>query len=316
MIARPYSPADFDAWDEFCVSSLQGTLLHTRRFLSYHGDRFVDRSLILEDNDKKWIGVFPAALDPGDSSCVVSHPGVTYGGVLHQGSLRGERMIEGLTEICRHYRKDHRRVIYKAVPRFYQLAPAEDDLYALFRLSAIRTRCDLSSTIDLAFRLPVSQRRRRGLAKSRKVGVTIGSGFNYLPGFWEVLSENLASKHALTPVHTLEEIILLSHRFPDRIRCITALLDGRVVAGILLFITRSCHHAQYIASSELGQETSALDYLFEHAIETAARERIRWFDFGISTEKQGTMLNLGLHQFKSEFGSGGMVHEFYELNLG
>lgn len=315
MIARPYSPADSDAWDEFCAHSLQGTLLHTRRFLSYHADRFIDRSLILEDDDGKWAGVFPAALDPNDSSCVVSHPGITYGGVVHQGSLRGERMVEGLTEICRHYRKNHGRVIYKAVPRFYQIAPAEDDLYALFRLSAIRTRCDLSSTIDLASRLPISQRRRRGLAKSRRAGVALGSGFKYLTEFWEVLSGNLASKHAATPVHTLEEITRLSHRFPDRIRCVTALVDGRVVAGILLFITRTCHHAQYIASSNLGYEISALDYLFEQAIETAVSEGIRWFNFGISTEKQGTVLNRGLHQFKSEFGSGGMVHEFYELHL-
>jgi hypothetical protein len=36
---------------------------------------------------------------------------------------------------------------------------------------------------------------------------------------------------------------------------------------------------------------------------------------GISTEQQGTVLNDGLYRFKSEFGGGGVVHEFFEIDL-
>ena len=39
------------------------------------------------------------------------------------------------------------------------------------------------------------------------------------------------------------------------------------------------------------------------------------FDFGISTEAEGMILNEGLYRFKSEFGGGGVVHEFYEMRL-
>ena len=57
LSVRPYQPDDADAWDGFCEGALQSTLLHTRRFLSYHGDRFADRSLIIEEAGK-WIGSF------------------------------------------------------------------------------------------------------------------------------------------------------------------------------------------------------------------------------------------------------------------
>jgi hypothetical protein len=312
---RPYGPPDESTWDDFCMQAMQATLLHTRRFLSYHGDRFTDCSLIIEDNGK-CVGLFPAALSPSDNSCVISHPGITYGGVLQRGDLRGERMVIALTEICRHFRvRGVERLTYKVVPSCYHKTPAQDDIYALYRLEATRTRCDLSCTIDIDYRLPVSERRRRSLKKAIKSGVGIVEGFHYLPLLWEVLVENLANKHGTNPVHNLDEIVLLANRFPEQISCICAQFDGRVVAGVLLFNTTTVHHAQYIASSETGYAVSALDLVFDYAINLAANQGKRWFDFGISNEQQGKILNDGLYRYKSEFGGGGTAHEFYDLKL-
>jgi hypothetical protein len=315
LSVRPYDGSDADAWDAFCEDSLQATLLHTRRFLSYHGDRFSDKSLIIEA-EGKCLGLFPAALAPDDASLVVSHPGITYGGVLHQGKLRGERMVEVLSEICRHYRSQgYAKLTYKAVPHFYHRAPAQDDLYALFRLAAERRRCDLSCTIDMQHRLPGSNRRRRSLKKATTAGLEITQGRENLPALWAILTENLGVKHGAKPVHSLEEVSLLAARFPEHIRCVCASADGEMVAGLLLFITPTAHHAQYIASSKQGYEITALDLLFEHCITKALAEGRRWFDFGISNEQQGMVLNNGLYSFKSEFGGGGTVHEFYEIDL-
>lgn len=312
---RPYENADAEAWDEFCVAAHQATFLHTRRFLSYHGDRFQDRSLIIED-EGRWVGIFPAALHLVDTLCVVSHPGITYGGILHQGGLRGERMVAALSRICGLYAEHgYAKLIYKAVPWFYCISPAQDDVYALFRIDARRSRCDLSSTIDLQRRLPTSERRKRSLKKARRGGVEIRDGIEFLPAFWEVVSDNLRRKHQTSPVHTLAEVVLLAGRFPRNIRCIVALCADEVVAGVLVFATSIVDHAQYIASSEVGYEISALDAVFEHCIANALNDGKRWFDFGISTENAGLVLNEGLYRFKSEFGGGGAVHEFYEVNL-
>ena len=259
---------------------------------------------------------FPAALSPAENTLVVSHPGITYGGVIHQGNLGGQRMINALEAICRYYAAQGcAKLIYKAVPFIYHKTPSQDDVYALFRLEARRTRCDLSSTIDLQHRLPVSERRHRSLKKANKAGVEVIAGVQYFPALWAVLIDNLKSKHGVKPVHALSEITLLAERFPGNIRCVAGRLNGHIVAGVVLFVTPMAYHAQYIASNDDGYESSALDSIFEHCIDAAIREGKRWFDFGISNEDQGRILNEGLYRFKSEFGGGGMAHEFYELDL-
>ncbi|MEM4723813.1 MAG: GNAT family N-acetyltransferase [Candidatus Hadarchaeum sp.] len=312
---RAYQDSDAESWDAFCASAHQATFLHTRRFLSYHGDRFQDRSLIVEESGR-WVGVFPAAEQPGDERCVVSHPGLTYGGLLHKGRLMGEEQLATFSMICRHYAEQgYKRLVYKAVPWFYHQTPAQDDVYVLFRLGARRVRCDLSSTIDLQHRRPVSERRKRSLKKAQRAGIKVCEGNEYLPRFWPVLTENLKRKHHAVPVHTLAEITLLAERFPDNIRCVVAMLADDLIAGVVLFITPQVTHAQYIGSSAAGYELSALDAVFEHCIAQALREGKRWFDFGISTEDGGWVLNNSLYRFKSEFGGGGTVYEFYEIDL-
>lgn len=312
---RPYSEEDSQEWDDFCAKADQATFLHTRRFLSYHGERFIDRSLLIEE-DGRLLGLFPAAEHPKQCDHIVSHPGITYGGVLHVGALRGARMIDAIGAIGRHYRKlKYHQLVYKAVPTFYQRRPAQDDLYALFRVGALRTRCDLSSTIDLGNRGALSERRRRSLKKALKAGVTITSGAKYLPALWEVLTENLALKHGVAPVHSLGEIASLMERFPGNIDCYCCALDEEILAGVIVFSTPMADHAQYIASSGKGYEVSALDAVFEHCIAKSQQLGKRWFDFGISTEASGTQLNEGLYGFKTEFGAGGFVHEFYEIKL-
>lgn len=315
MQARFFDADDASAWDSFCRGAHGATFLHSRAFLSYHGARFVDRSVVIE-RDGGWLGVIPAAGHPTDPSTVVSHPGATYGGIVHQGRLRGAHMLHAIDAACARWASaGYERLLYKAVPHIYHAAPAQEDIYALFRAGAVRYRVDLSSCIDLHHRLPVSERRQRGKRKALRAGVQVVQGREHLAGLWPVLADNLMRNHGVAPVHTLDEITLLADRFPEHIHVMAARVDGVVEAGVVLFLAQTVTHAQYIASSETGYAVNALDLLFEEAIGHSARSGKRYFDFGISTEDGGRILNEGLAQFKNEFGAGGVVHEFYELNL-
>ena len=315
MKARLFLPDDAARWDEFCARAHGATFLHSRCFLSYHLDRFVDQSLVIEETGD-WLGVIPAARHPVENDMVVSHPGITYGGMLHHGRLRGGEMLAALDSAATLWRAaGFARLQYKAVPHIYQRAPAQEDLYALFCAGARRYRCDLSSCIDLHHRLPVSERRRRARGKALRAGAQIIGGSEYMRALWDVLEDNLRRRHQTQPVHTLAEITTLATRFPARLRLIAALVEGKIEAGILLFLTDTVAHAQYIASSERGHEINALDLVLEAAIEESRLGGMRYFDFGISTEEQGHTLNEGLNRFKNEFGAGGVVHEFYEWDL-
>ncbi|MGJ9417713.1 GNAT family N-acetyltransferase [Massilia sp. CMS3.1] len=315
MQARFFDLDEASSWDNFCRGAHGATFLHSRAFLSYHGTRFIDRSVVIEQHGE-WLGVIPAAGHAADPSTVVSHPGATYGGIVHQGRLRGTQMLHAFDSARALWASaGYERLQYKAVPHIYQAAPAQEDLYALFRAGAVRYRVDLSSCIDLRCRLPVSERRKRGKRKAQRACVQVVRGRAHLAALWLVLADNLMRNHGVAPVHTLDEISLLVDRFPEHIHVMTALVNGVVEAGIVLFLGQTVAHAQYIASSEVGYSVNALDLLFDEAIGHSSQSGKRYFDFGISTEDQGLILNDGLAQFKNEFGAGGVVHEFYELNL-
>lgn len=309
-----YTDAHCAEWEAWCAEAQNATFLHTRRFLSYHGPRFKDESALIFDSGKLR-GVFPAAAAPSDADLVVSHLGATFGGIVHQGWLTGERMLQAIEVLREHYRRrGFTRLRYKAVPFAYSLAPSQDDLYALYRLRAERVQCDLSCTIDLRARRLPAQRRRRALRKARRF-VQVLSGSEFVPALWDVVAENLARKHSAAPVHSAAELALLCDRFSDRIQVHCAAIDGAVHAGVILFNSANVWHAQYIASSEEGYAVSALDAVFDDVIRKAEAAGVRYFDFGTSNEQQGWVLNDGLYRFKAEFGGSGMVHEQYELVL-
>ncbi len=316
VAVRRYREEDAELWDTLTAESWNGTFLHQRRFLAYHGERFQDLSLVVEDDRGRIIGVFPAALDPGRTDTVVSHPGLSYGGLVHNGALRGAVMLEVLQGISGMYREmDLRYLRYKAVPNLYHVVPSADDLYALFRLGAVRYRCDLSAAVDLDSRGKPSKLRLRNLGKAERADVRVAFGPRYLEPFWAVLEENLRTKHNTRPVHTLEEITFLHSRFPEQIRCIVGTVGQRVVTGVVLFHSPRVAHVQYSASTAAGNSVGASTMVMDYATGQSADLGARYFDFGISNEQEGRILNEGLYRFKTSFGAGGVVHEFYEVEL-
>jgi len=304
---EPFTDDRAGEWDDAVARSVNGTFLHSRRYLGYHGHRFRDLSVFAGG------AVLPAAEDPHDPSRVVSHPGITYGGLVHDGGLRGEAMLDTLRAVAAHYRERGYAVLrYKAVPAIYHREPAQDDLYALTRLGARLYRRDLSATVEMAAGTQPRNDRRRNPRVAARRGATLSADPAHLDAFWQVLAGSLAARHAAQPVHTVEEMRELMSRFPDAITLGTVLLAGEVVAGLVHYATPRVLHCQYSAASPAGAKAYALDLAFSHAIETCVQP---YYDFGISTESEGTVLNASLYDFKTSFGARGTVCDFYELPL-
>ena len=313
---RSYAPRYSESWENLVSRSCNGTILHTRRFISYHGDRFRDCSLVLEDRRGNVVGVFPAAEDPADPETVVSHPGLTYGGLVHDGSVSGTSMIAALEEITGHYRHlGYQRLRYKAVPTIYHLAPADDDLYAMFRLGARRYRCDLSAAIDLSHRGRVSQRRIRSRKRGETAGISVEECWDDIENFWKILELNLARRHSGSPVHSLDEIRLLHELFPNHILLISAKLGETLIGGTILYSAGTVLKMQYTATTGEGRAMFATDLVMEHAIDLARGQGCRFFDFGTCTFDEGWTLRHDLYHFKASFGAGGVAYDHYEFDL-
>jgi hypothetical protein len=230
--------------------------------------------------------------------------------------LSGGRMLEALSAVRKAFaERELKHLTYKAVPWIYHQLPSGDDLYALFRLGATRSRVDLSSAIDLRRRRPPTNRRRRGRKRAEASGLEIKESDELLPQIWTLIEENLETRHGVRPVHSLEEIVQIRDLFPEQIRFVSGTVSGEVVAAAVLFLSPSVVHVQYNAANSAGRDIGAPDGLFEQCIEEAMRSDQSYWDFGISTESEGRELNDGLYRFKSEFGGGGVPYEFYELGL-
>lgn len=318
-----------DAWDAFVRTSRNGTFLFERPFMDYHADRFEDHSLLFAQKGKI-LGVLPCS-SHGDG--IVSHGGLTYGGFLLANSARITDVGTMLDEALDYYKaKNFRSLTIKPIPSIYHTQCSDDELYWLFRRGAVLSTRGLSSAIDLNTPLPFSTLRKRKIKKATESNLQIVRDIPLTDAeswatFWTILADVLAEQHSKTPVHSLDEILLLKSRFPHEIQLwCTGDADGTIIAGSLLFITKNVVHAQYIAASHRGKDLGALDLLFSRIVEactdtaTSTTESFRYplprfLDFGISTEDGGAYLNEGLVFQKEGFGARSVVYDAYTLSL-
>lgn len=307
-----YDGSMANQWDAFVKASRNGTFLHQRGYMDYHSDRFTDCSLVAL-NDGKWFGLLPANID-GDT--LWSHRGLTYGGwIVPLKHFDTTVMVELMDAAVEWMKKNGiKRLVYKAVPHIYHRYPCEEDLYALFRHQAQLIETNISTTIDLACPLPLDRGNKSGANAARKAGIQVCASDDW-KGYWQLLSSLLDERYETRPVHTLDEIQLLQGRFPENIKLYTATLDGKLLAGVVLYLSMPVAHCQYIGASPEGKESKALTLLFEHLIQESTRLGFRYFDFGISNEDHGRYLNEGLVRQKCRLGGRGIVYNTFEIPI-
>ncbi len=307
---RRYTAQQRAEWDEMVNRSVNGTFLFLRNYMEYHADRFEDHSLMVY-NDTRLLAVLPATRH---NDTIISHGGLTYGGIVTRAATTSQQLINIFNSLSQHLRNEGFKTwIYKPVPHIYHSYPYEGEQYALFKARASHTACNLSSAIELSCRMRYADLRRRGVKRALLNGVDLIESNDYAP-FWQVLENCLQERHGVKPVHSLEEITLLHNRFPQNIRLHTACKEGVVIAGCVVYNTGTVAHAQYISASQQGKDCGALDLLFAHLIEQEY-STCRYFDFGISTEEGGNILNSGLLSQKEGFGARGITYDTYRITL-
>ncbi|MDO4511033.1 MAG: GNAT family N-acetyltransferase [Bacteroidales bacterium] len=309
---KKYSAEQCQQWDAFVASCCNATFMHQRPYMDYHSHRFTDHSLMAY-RDGRLVAVLPANECEG---VLYSHQGLTYGGWLHPRKHFDATVMMEVMDAAIAWLRDagFSSVVYKPVPHIYHSYPAEEDLYALFRAGATLSECNISTTVLLGDALPFDRGNKSGVNAAIKAGVQVGESSDW-EGYWKVLSQVLAEHHEAQPVHSLEEITLLHSRFPQNIRLYTATVEGRIVAGVVIYYTATVAHCQYIAASEEGRRIKALPLLFKNLIDEAKASGRTYFDFGISNEDHGQVLNWGLVQQKSRLGGRGIAYNAFKINL-
>ncbi len=305
---------DFGTWNRFVAASRNGTFLFDRGYMDYHSDRFIDCSWMA------FKGGSLRALLPANITAdgvLHSHQGLSYGGwILPVGHVDGAELLAIFSAAAEAWRNAGiRELDYKRVPAIYHRMAADDDLYVLYRLGAQMTGCGLSTSIDLRQPVTFSQMQRRHLRKASQLDHEIVETRDTAQ-FMRLLDRCLQERHGVRAVHTSQELQLLRDRFPDNIRIFQLMVAGseEPQAGVCVYDTGIVAHAQYIATTPAARKQDMLTLLFHHLITRVFADR-RYFDFGISTEENGAILNEGLLRQKVSYGGGGTVYTRFRLRI-
>lgn len=313
-----YQPDDKKRWDEFVHSSKNATFLFYRDFMDYHSDRFDDHSLLFLENNKI-LALLPAnECQSGSAQAHIrSHGGLSYGGVLCDKRMGAQTMLD-IFELMINYYHQHgfASLIYKPIPHIYHRYPAEEEIYALFRYDAQLIQVDNSTTIYQGERLPFAKGKKCGVKKAQKHQVTCvhHTTPSALEAFFQLLQTTLQERHDTSATHSFDEMRQLHASFPDQIRLHSAYEGDTMIAGSLVFNCDTVAHTQYLATSARGREIGALDLLlFEMISDVYANKR--YFNFGISNEANGSILNSGLCRQKEMLGGRSTVQSVFHLVL-
>ena len=298
-------------WDNFLKSSKNGHFFFYRDYMEYHSDRFQDFSLIIYNDKGNIMVLLPASID-GDT--VISHGGLTFGGFVCDSKMTAAKMLDVFANVKQFLKNAGVRMfIYKCMPAIYNKYPSDEDLYALFRNNAELYRRDVSFSIYLPDRLRYQEQRKRAVKKGYRHQYILHESSKY-EEYIALLDKILMKYHGTHPVHNANELRLLAEKFPNNIKLYTAEKNGRIEAGTVLFLQTGVVHTQYLANSDEGKKTGALDCLLDWLITDVYKDKT-WFDFGISCEQEGRYLNEGLAAQKEGFGARAVAHDFYRIEL-
>jgi hypothetical protein len=296
-------------WDKFVSAAKNATFLFARDYMDYHRDRFTDHSLLIF-RDEVLVAVLPANLNADGS--LISHEGLTYGGLVVSRGATLSEVLEFFHVLLRDLSRRKIGILrYKQIPGFYNTLPDEDGAYVLFLLEARLYRRDCAAVVVQGDRLPYRKGHQSLIKKAIQLGVQIVEEITFQPFLERVLAPRLAARYGTKPVHTLAELTQLAAHFPEQIRQFSAYCDDEILAGTTIYETPTVAHAQYGAVTDKGRQMGAQAYLFSTLIDQYQGKR--FFDFGISNENEGRVLNHGLLDWKEGFGARCYAHDFYEI---
>ena len=300
-----YSDTFFDLWDEFVKNSKNGTIFHTRKFLSYHKNKFVDESILIYKKNKL-IGLFPAI---EFENKIVSHRGSTYGGLIVgvKNSLKDSLNMWQL--IKEYYQKE---IEFRDSEYIFHKYPSREVIFSAKKAGFKEVYEELSTCLNLS-RIKFTKGRKWAITKCKNLKIVFDD--NDYVSYYEILKNNL-KKHNSTPTHTLEEMKLLKELLPQNYFLVTIYQDNKMIAGVWLVLATSwTAHTFYIAQNYNFSEYQPLSCVMKFIIEYLQKNSFKYLNFGISTENMGEIINEGLFEFKESFGGFGVSRFYYRMEI-
>jgi Acetyltransferase (GNAT) domain len=304
---RPYCPDDAAAWKAVLANSNNGTLFHDLDFLDYHPPGKYDFRHLIASRENCIEALVPGALS--EDGIFVSTAGASIGGPAVKKSITAGACLH-LVEALQLYSKSAgwRGMEITVPPPIYHDEPDQKIEFALYQNGfeladrSMPLLVPLDQKGDGHYQRLFRQSQRSYVRACRQKGVIVTeAGVEALGEFLELFAETYDRLQAL-PTHTRQDMETLFSRIPARLRIWSAKLEGKMIAGVLLFIlNQKICTTFYICDCASHREFHGVTVLLAELADVLARRGFRYLDLGPSASS--THFNNGVVNFKESLGA-------------
>ena len=301
-------------WDSFVLKSNNGTIFHSRKFLSYHKERNFQDCSFLFQNKNNIEALFTGAII---DDVLYSHPGASFGGFIYnQLSFEfGSKIVELLLEFAQ--QNNLKEIVIVPTPFIYYNQYNEVMEYCLYIKGFSVIEYYMSSFVNLESNLldQLHNRKKRYIKKMEgEIEIELSKD---LDSFYPILVNNKL-KHKTKPTHTLEELKILMQQFPDEIKLLLSCQNNKIIGGALNFITNknSCILFYNMIDYEY-QSLQVASLQIYASLKWAQENNLKFLDIGVSQLYEGDKIvpHESLINFKEQFGAKAMIRKVMKLNL-
>lgn len=325
-----YDQKDQELWDNFVQNSINGTIFHEQRFISYHGNKFEDCSLLIHNNSEL-IAVFPAAIiNKNGKTILKSHPGTSYGGLVFNATIQLKIVFDIINEIEIFAKNNEFDAIeFRHSPNIFRKTPLDQLDFALTSKAYNKIDEELSTCYELSrykdleisdaiklFKNSGRSKARKNINKAFRDGLTFRELDKSEYGLFHNILINNLKKHNAKPVHSLKDINTLKELYPERVRIFGVFKDSELAAAYLIFNVNSIGNHIFYGSIDYNYQVyRPTSFGLFMLIKTFADEGDKFLNMGISTEDGGKVINWDLFAFKESFNGTGILRYYWQKYL-
>lgn len=305
MTVSLLSPGDEESWTSFVLAHPSATIYHTLEWRdvtqTLHHRPFY---LIAKEGRGQVQGVLPLLYISGiRGRRLVSVPLRDRGGPLSQSAFATKELLEAAASLAR-----EKRCRYAIIKTAESLLPVFEPLGFVQKTHYLTTVVPLDSEVKKMWSRLDSGSVRWAVRKAEKSGMSMvwGEGLADVLSFYRVFLRTRRKLGVPPYSASLFKTIWDKLTQSGKARFLLAKHHNRVIGGLVLFPFNDRVIEAYAASDERYLNLSTNDLMVWRAIEWAAKEGYRYFDFGASSPHQR-----GLRCFKLKWGGYEVALPYY-----
>jgi FemAB-related protein (PEP-CTERM system-associated) len=279
---------DMKKWDEFIMSSTDGTFGHLSGWTKvYELYGYKSFPIAVIDDSDNIRGVLPLFLmkDIIGKKFLISNPFLSYGGICADDENIKKSLILKAQEIAVENNVEYCEI--RQLAGTIDNLPSKKDFVAMF--------LSLEKGEDFIWKNTLEATVRNQIRKAVKSGLIVDSGEKYFDDFYRVLSIN--HRDFGTPLHNKMFFRKVLEEFNNNSGIIVVKHHEKVIAGMLYVYCKNVFSEPWASSLREYNKLCPNNMLYWEAIKYACKNGFKYFDFGRST------INCGTYNFKKQWGA-------------